>query len=64
MEATRQYLSINETADRLNIARITAYRWAETGYLPSIKLGSRRMVSIAALEAFLAKAALEQAVKS
>jgi excisionase family DNA binding protein len=57
MNQTRLYLSINETADRLNIARITAYRWTEMGYLPSIKLGSRRMVPIAALEAFLAKAA-------
>jgi len=56
MTATPMFISINETADRLGIARITAYRWTESGYLPSIKLGSRRMISIAALDAFLAKA--------
>jgi len=56
LTATPLFLSINETADRLGIARITAYRWTESGYLPSIKLGSRRMVPIAALDAFLAQA--------
>jgi excisionase family DNA binding protein len=56
MNATPLYLSINETADRLNVARITVYRWCLDGYLPSIKLGSKRLVSIAALDEFLAKA--------
>ena len=56
MAPTPMFFSINETADRLGIARITAYRWTESGYLPSIKLGSRRMVPIAALDAFLATA--------
>ncbi len=56
MNATPLFLSINETADRLNVARITVYRWTGSGYLPSIKLGSKRLVSIAALDEFLAKA--------
>ncbi len=56
LHATPKYISIAEAADQLGLARITLYRWTESGYLPSIKLGSRRMISIAALDAFLAKA--------
>lgn len=56
MDAQKQFLSIAEAAKWLGIARITAYRWTESGYLPSVKLGSRRLVRIAELEAFIAQA--------
>lgn len=54
METTRKaYLSIPETAELLGLATITVYRMAEAGRLPSVKLGSRRMVPAAKLEALL-----------
>lgn len=38
-------ISVREAAQRLGISRITAYRWTETGTLPSLKLGGRRLIS-------------------
>lgn len=56
MDSRRRFLSIAEAASRLGLARITAYRMAADGRLPSVKLGSRRLVPIAALEAIEAEA--------
>jgi excisionase family DNA binding protein len=38
------FLSIPEVADILGISCITAYRHAEAGMIPSVKIGSRRLV--------------------
>jgi len=43
-------LSIAEAAKRLSISRISAYRWAESGRLPSVKLGARRLIPEAAID--------------
>jgi len=40
----KQFLSINEVAEILGVSTISVYRWAENGKLPSVKLGSRRLI--------------------
>ncbi len=46
-------LTLEETATCLGLGRSTAYRYAALGLIPSIKVGNRRIVSTAALRAFL-----------
>jgi excisionase family DNA binding protein len=43
-------LSIAEAAKRLSLSRISVYRWAESGRIPSVKLGSRRLIPEAAID--------------
>lgn len=50
-------VSIQEAARRLGISTISAYRWAESGKIPSLKLGGRRMVSSLALDRIVREAA-------
>jgi excisionase family DNA binding protein len=50
------FISIPEVAKALGISRISAYRYAETGTIPSIKLGSRRLVPAVFVENLAAKA--------
>jgi excisionase family DNA binding protein len=38
------FLSIQETAKALGISRISAYRHVEAGTIPSVRVGSRRLV--------------------
>jgi excisionase family DNA binding protein len=49
-------ISIADAAQRLGVSRITGYRWAEAGSLPSIKLGARRLVPEEAIERLVAQA--------
>jgi len=49
-------ISIKDAALRLGIATITAYRWAEDGRLPSVKLGSRRLIAEATVNALVTSA--------
>lgn len=53
-------VSILEAARRLGISTISAYRWAESGRIPSVKLGGRRMVSSLALDRIVREAAGEE----
>ena len=53
-------VSIQEAARRLGISTISAYRWAESGRIPSVKLGGRRMVSSLALDRIVREAAGEE----
>lgn len=53
-------VSIQEAARRLGISTISAYRWAESGRIPSVKLGGRRMVSSLALDRIIREAAGEE----
>lgn len=46
----KKFISIREAAERLGIHRVSAYRLAESGKLPSTKLGGRRLVPESALE--------------
>lgn len=61
MDASRRFVSVMDAAQRLGISRITAYRWAESGRLPSVKLGARRLVPEAALDRLLSVALGEEA---
>ncbi|HVE90919.1 MAG TPA: helix-turn-helix domain-containing protein [Actinomycetota bacterium] len=36
----KQLLTVDEVAQLLGVHRATIYRWAETGVLPAIKVGS------------------------
>lgn len=54
-------ISIKEAAQRLGISAISAYRWAEAGKIPSVKLGSRRLIPEAAIESIII-AAMSQEV--
>lgn len=53
MSDARFLLSIEEAAHRLSIGRSLCYGLVLGGELPSLKLGRRRLVSVAALERFI-----------
>ena len=60
-------LTISEAAERLGISYQTAYKWAERGELPTVRVAGRRRVPAAALVEILrrwneqALSAVEQA---
>ena len=49
----RDTMTVTEAAARLGIGRLTAYNAAKTGELPTIQMGRRLLVPIAAFEAML-----------
>ena len=53
--STPLLISVSEAARLLSIGRNTAYELIAAGRLPSVKLGRRRLVSRAALEAWIAQ---------
>lgn len=53
-EVQRRTYTIEEARKILGIGRSLAYRMAETGELPAIKLGGRYLVPADRLEAWLA----------
>ena len=55
MSDPRLLLSIEEAAHRLSIGRSLCYELVLRGELPSLKLARRRLVSVAALERFIAE---------
>jgi excisionase family DNA binding protein len=56
MDNSRRLISIKEAAQRLGLSAITIYRWAESGKLPSVKLGGRRLIAEATIEALVVSA--------
>ena len=44
-------LTISEAAERLGISYQTAYKWAERGELPTVRVAGRRRVPAAAEQA-------------
>ena len=52
-QVTQRALSIEEAADSLNISRAHLYKLLASGELPSLKLGSRRLILPSDLDAFL-----------
>jgi excisionase family DNA binding protein len=50
------FLPISEVANILGISCITVYRHAEAGTIPSVKIGSRRLVPAAFLAELEARA--------
>ena len=53
----RRALSIAETAETCGVSRSTLYRLLADGKLSTLKIGARRLVPVAALDALLSPAA-------
>jgi excisionase family DNA binding protein len=53
----RKALSVNETARAVGISRATIYRLVQQNRLATVKIGARRLVPVAAIDALLEKAA-------
>jgi len=56
MDTNNRLISVKDAAQRLSIATITAYRMAKDGRLRSIRLGGRRLIAEATIEALIASA--------
>jgi len=52
----RSTWTVRETAEQLGIATSTVYSYVESGILPSIRLGRRRLIPCAAVNALLKNA--------
>jgi excisionase family DNA binding protein len=57
LEAERKTLTISEAAQALGIGRNQGYEAAKRGEIPTIKIGKRILVPVAALERMLQGAA-------
>jgi len=53
---TKQFFSIIEAAEYLNIGRSLMYRLIGSGEIKSIKIGHRRLIPIDALNEFIERA--------
>jgi len=51
----QEYLTINEAAEKLKLAKITIYRMARCGQLPAVKLGKAWRISNTKLVALFEK---------
>jgi len=51
----QEYLTINETAEKLKLARVTIYRMARRGQLPAVKLGKAWRISNVKLQQLFEK---------
>ncbi len=59
-QGDRAALSVEEAAARLGISRALVFRLIARGEFPSVRLGGRRLVPVAALELWLADAVERQ----
>jgi excisionase family DNA binding protein len=50
----RRVLSVQETADALDLSKASVYRAINSGRLGSVRVGARRLIPVAALDALLA----------
>jgi excisionase family DNA binding protein len=50
---SRRFISVKDVAPRLGLSKITVYRMVEDGRIPSVKLGSRRLIPEAAIDSLL-----------
>jgi len=57
MEHQRKCLSVAEAGEALGISRWSAYQAAKSGQLPTIRIGRRLLVPVAALDRMLNQAA-------
>ncbi len=55
----KQTLTVPEAAEALGIGRAAAYEAARTGQIPTIKIGKRILVPMAALEQLLKEPVLD-----
>ena len=56
VENTKLVMTVPEAGERLGVCRVHAYKLVKLGQIPTIKLGRRIVVPIAALEKMLAGA--------
>ena len=56
MESEKLTISIKDCAKLLGIGRTAAYQAVQSGQIPSLKIGRRRLVPKSALERLLAEA--------
>jgi len=61
MASDKLAYSVDEAAEQLGIGRTLAYELIRDGRLPSLKLGNRRLVARADLEAFVESLRSQQA---
>ena len=54
MESTKLLLSITDAASRLDLGRSHFYLLLQAGRVQSVKVGRRRLIPVASLEAFVA----------
>jgi excisionase family DNA binding protein len=59
-----QTITVSEAAERLGIGRNHAYEAAKTGQLPTIRIGKRILVPVAALDRMLGAVAPAPGVKA
>lgn len=52
----KRTLSVEEAAQFLGIGRSAAYEWVRTGRIPSVRLGRKFLIPVAALERLLESA--------
>jgi excisionase family DNA binding protein len=52
----RRVLSVQETADALDLSKASVYRAINSGKLGSVRVGARRLIPLAAIDALLAGA--------
>ncbi len=50
---THLLVAIPEACERLQLGRSTVYRLMDSGELPSVSIGRRRLIPAAALEAYV-----------
>ncbi len=55
-----QALSVDATAESLSLSRSAVYHLLSTGQLVSAKVGTRRLIPLSAIEAFLATATSDE----
>lgn len=51
-----RFLSVEETAETLRCSIPTVHRWIKSGALPSVRIGARRLIPEAAIDAMIEKA--------
>lgn len=59
-----ELLTLHQTAERLNVHYMTAYRWVRRGDLPAYKTGGRLRVRLADVERFLTERRLDVAMST
>ncbi len=62
METEKLTISITDCAKLLGIGRSAAYQAVQSGQIPSLKIGRRRLVPRSALERLLADAGIADGV--
>lgn len=60
----RRTYNVEEVAEQLGVSRATAYEMVRQGKIPSLTLGRRRVIPIAAFDTWLASAGQAQTAAS